>query len=53
MSIQSDVEMLSIEALEHYAHAHELSAKKAVHLFQVLLLTIIRWRLSNFTCPVS
>lgn len=33
MSIQSDVEMLSIEALEHYAHAHELSAKETVHLF--------------------
>ena len=33
MSIQSDVEMLSIEALEHYSHAHELSEKETVYLF--------------------
>ena len=33
MSIQSDVEMLSIQALEYYARAHKLSEADTVHLF--------------------
>ena len=33
MSIQSDVEMLSIQALEHYAKKHHLSEDKAFDLF--------------------
>lgn len=33
MSKQSDVEMLSIRALEYYAKSHGLSSKEAVHLF--------------------
>lgn len=33
MSIQSDVEMLSIRALEDYAKAHQLSANDAADLF--------------------
>lgn len=33
MSIQSDVEMLSIQALEYYARAHKLSETDTVHLF--------------------
>ena len=33
MSIQSDVEMLSIQALEYYARVHKLSEADTVHLF--------------------
>ena len=33
MSIQSDVEMLSIQALEYYARTHKLSEADTVHLF--------------------
>ena len=33
MSIQSDVEMLSIQALENYAKLHGLSEKEASDLF--------------------
>lgn len=33
MSIQSDVEILSIQALEHYANVHHLSETEAANLF--------------------
>lgn len=33
MSIQSDVEMLSIQAMEYYAKAHKLSEKEASDIF--------------------
>ena len=33
MSIQSDVEILSIQAVEHYAKLHNLSEIYAVNLF--------------------
>ena len=33
MSIQSDVEILSIQAVEHYAKLHNLSEIDAVNLF--------------------
>ena len=33
MSIQSDVEMLSIQALEYYAKKHNITEEKAFSLF--------------------
>lgn len=33
MSIQSDVEMLSIQAMEYYANTHKLSEKEASDIF--------------------
>ena len=33
MSIQSDIEMLSIEALEYYAKKHQLSEDDAFNIF--------------------
>lgn len=33
MSIQSDVEMLSVQALEQYAKKHNLSTAEAARLF--------------------
>lgn len=33
MSIQSDVEMLSVQVLEHYSKTHLLPEKETVHLF--------------------
>lgn len=33
MSIQSDVEMLSVRVLEHYSKTHHLPEKETVHLF--------------------
>ena len=33
MSVQSDVEILSIQALEGYARQHDLSTEEAVKLF--------------------
>ena len=33
MSIQSDIEMLSIEALEYYAKKHQISEDDAFNIF--------------------